>query len=363
MFILIVIVTGATVYMLTRNLALSSFQLPFLYNVTAPAPAPASEFVHDEPYEPPSDTWPFPETLVFASRAQVQDDASRNCSFVLPPSRWPWVLLYGEGQDTYIEKLLQRTEDWVVSIDTDAFIVDYKEIFRTMRMMEALDQDFTCWPDCGQEPRYHFNGISCNPWFNIFRLKAIRHKLGAYNTTWRMDNSGLELFRSKFGHFNPWHFAARPPHRIDPSCFPHEMCNHLHAGQMHPREPVDALMIYMRYHLNVAYSCTRAFVVKPNTPLEALERDVPEQGTAPGWIGTTLLSSVSRRPYAFHAWYARRGPTARLRFLSTLAKLYGDQPVNDTCAAWLPVRHADGLAMQVYKHNPLQRVGTWEMEL
>lgn len=68
--------------------------------------------------------------------------------------------------------------DWIINIDDDAFLCNYKALYDLMVHMEENEYDICGMADgLTYTPRDVFNPTSMNPFFNVIQLKTLKKKL------------------------------------------------------------------------------------------------------------------------------------------------------------------------------------------
>jgi hypothetical protein len=94
---------------------------------------------------------------------------------------WPKVAVQDPPALDYMFHCIEGYKDnydWVINMDDDAFLCDFKALFDLMVFMEENKYDICGMPDgLTLTPRDIFNPCSMNPFFNVIQLKTIKHKL------------------------------------------------------------------------------------------------------------------------------------------------------------------------------------------
>ncbi len=100
------------------------------------------------------------------------------------------VRLTGTSADGYLYQLIaDRSADWVINIDEDAFVSDVEALKRLIAY--CIENNYTnCgMPDGGVVHLRDGNPLVTNPYFNIFNTKVIRELFSKDNITGTPDRS------------------------------------------------------------------------------------------------------------------------------------------------------------------------------
>lgn len=82
-----------------------------------------------------------------------------------------------EDASNYLYLILTMGNDWVINLDEDAFVTDWSSIIDIIKFMDENGIEYCGMPDGGVCHHRSNSWIVCNPFFNIFNVRAIRRKL------------------------------------------------------------------------------------------------------------------------------------------------------------------------------------------
>ncbi len=123
------------------------------------------------------------EEVVVVTRSV--SDALYDLSGELLDPAIPRIKLQGTDADNYFYAFNDIDAEWIINLDEDAFVLDWKRILGLLEYMKANEYDFCGVPDGGViDHRFH-NPVSPNPFFSIHHNKKIKEKfdLAAIETT------------------------------------------------------------------------------------------------------------------------------------------------------------------------------------
>jgi hypothetical protein len=267
------------------------------------------------------DSIPENETLVFmvrGMRKNVDSDWAPYYSF--PTLNPEYVeILYDTEKNKYVFDAFSRPEDWVINLDQDAFISNISAILEILIEMRIDGSDYTCFPDGGQEVRFH-NPLVCNPFFNIVHTTTLKRKLPPekWRKPWSLDER-KETFIKKWGTWNPYTPEASP--EIAVPCT--SECTRPLAFDAF--EPSYTMFLNLVEYAKVKWSCAQTL----NVSVEEYPKYVIPEDEKVGcpfekegklrWFGTTLINNQGIR-YIVHSWFARFGLTPRIRIMRDMAR-------------------------------------------
>lgn len=90
----------------------------------------------------------------------------------------------------YLHYILSSDADWVVNIDTDAFVLDWTQVERLIEYMQQNNYHYAGMPDGGVCPHRARSWVVMNPFFNVFNLAAMRSTLQSY-PAWVINSAGF----------------------------------------------------------------------------------------------------------------------------------------------------------------------------
>ncbi len=102
-----------------------------------------------------------------------------SCDFLPPHVERFRCVNFNHWQDAnnYLHYILNNGADWVVNIDEDAFVTNWRAIVDMIEYMKAYGYEYAGMPDGGVCHHRIHSWIACNPFFNIFNARALREKM------------------------------------------------------------------------------------------------------------------------------------------------------------------------------------------
>lgn len=102
----------------------------------------------------------------------------------------------------FFNHLLSSSEidhDYVIYIDEDFFIYNYKPLFKLIKHFVKKDYDFSGVPDGGIIHIRQFNPLFINPFFSLFNLKKIRKFYNPHIATkYEVTNEDINLLKENY---------------------------------------------------------------------------------------------------------------------------------------------------------------------
>ena len=193
--------------------------------------------------------------------------------------------------------------DWVINVDDDAFLTDFKALYDLMVYMEENAYDICGMPDgLTYTPRDVFNPVSMNPFFNVIQLKTIKHKLPTVQDMLAPYNPSLMQYVD-VGKYHP-EMWGKTADQITGTEFPvgYEPYYPFFYG-ITPK--VKILWLYGRSY-TFDESAPRESVIIPDEPRRANTWPFGKKGiTFEDDPWTTILYNHEGKEVCLHTWYAR----------------------------------------------------------
>lgn len=193
--------------------------------------------------------------------------------------------------------------DWIINLDDDAFLCDFRALYDLMVHMEENQYDICGMPDgLTYTPRDVFNPVSMNPFFNVIQLKTIKTKLKSpQDMIANYHPSLLQYVDVAKYHPEMW---GKKAHELNGSEFP--------VGY----EPYYPFFYGIAPKVKILWLYGRSYTFDPNAPRESvIIPDEPRRAqTWPfGKKGitfdddpwTTVLYNHENKEVCLHTWYAR----------------------------------------------------------
>lgn len=248
---------------------------------------------------------------VFVSRHSMHDDKIhelyRMNLRILNYIPWPKVAVQNPPALEYMIHCVESYKnefDWVINLDDDAFLCDFKALYDLMVHMEENEYDICGMPDgLTYTPRDVFNPVSMNPFFNVIQLKTMKHKVKSPQEMLAPYNPSLLKYVdvAKY-HPEMW---GKKPEELDGSEFP--------IGY----EPYYPFFYAIAPKVKILWLYGRSYTFDPNAPRESvIIPDEPRRAqTWPfGKKGVTfdddpwttiLYDHTGAKEICLHTWYAR----------------------------------------------------------
>lgn len=189
-----------------------------------------------------------------------------------------WKKYRAVGTDAYgyVVQALELEHDWVVNIDEDCFLYDYRRVSTLIDYMEAEGFHYAGQADGGVTVMRDHNPLSMNPFFNVFHTAVIRKN----SSPKARKFEGLEA-------------------RVDPTAmkfnYPHHSPDYQLEGpgwKFNYIEPYYPAFFWLLEHFRPLWLGGKDF---PFWNLPILNETQP----------ATVLLDHQDEPLAIHAWYAR----------------------------------------------------------
>lgn len=92
----------------------------------------------------------------------------------------------------YLHHIINTGEEWVINIDDDAFIADWRAIVSLIKHMADNNIIYAGMPDGGVCPHRCRSWVVMNPYFTVFNAKAIREYIQEQqHPEWLINSCGL----------------------------------------------------------------------------------------------------------------------------------------------------------------------------
>ncbi|MBM2816407.1 MAG: hypothetical protein HW421_3169 [Ignavibacteria bacterium] len=93
----------------------------------------------------------------------------------LCPAEWKFVKVLNSSAFDYLDYIFTAKFEtkWVLNLDEDCFLIDYRRIYDLIRFMENNDYDYCGVQDGGSIPVRIHNPLVSNPFFNLFNIEII----------------------------------------------------------------------------------------------------------------------------------------------------------------------------------------------
>ncbi len=221
---------------------------------------------------------------IITIRHSVKDLLEKN---VLILNKLPYqIVVYQNPEpDQYVLQILtNHTEyDWVINVDDDCFLMDFKALYDLMVYMDENEYDLCGIPDgLTYTPRDIFNPTSLNPFFNVFRIKSLKNKCNSRETL--LANYTPELLKN-----------------VNLSLYHPEIINKtkdtLQNYNFPGFDPYYPVFFAITQRAKILYLYGRSYFTTGNGKKIGLV--FPED-----WI-TTILYNHDNQIICHHTWYAR----------------------------------------------------------
>jgi hypothetical protein len=193
--------------------------------------------------------------------------------------------------------------DWVINIDDDAFLTDFKALYDLMDHMEREGYDICGMPDgLTYTPRDVFNPCSMNPFFNVIQMKTFRQKFATVQDMIAPYHPGL-LKHLDFSVMHPEMWGKRSGAELQGSEFP--------IGY----EPYYPFFYALLPKAKMLWLYGRSYTFDGYDVKDVIIPDEPRR-TQMWWYGkkgvtydddpwTTELRNHEGTSFILHTWYAR----------------------------------------------------------
>lgn len=217
---------------------------------------------------------------VIAIRHAIPELLEKNMK-ILQMLPYQTVVFKDFAADDYITAILTRfndTHDWVINVDDDCFLTDFKALYDLMAYMDDHEYDLCGTPDgLTYTPRDVSNAASMNPFFNVFRIKSLKHKCPTQKIAYRPD-----LIK-----------------HIDLSKFHPE----IHGKTVETLDGTEWLHVFQEAYFPVFWALLQN---AKNLHLYARSYDDNKQGIVlPDDSTSTVLYNHENVPICYHTWFAR----------------------------------------------------------
>lgn len=117
---------------------------------------------------------------------------------------WEFIRIVNSTSYDFIDFILSNKigAKWVLNLDEDCYLTDYKKIYSLIKYLEVNDYDYCGVQDGGSIPVRIHNPLVCNPFFNLFNLENISNNERVYKPKSDYDLFKIKEKYSKYIRFN-----------------------------------------------------------------------------------------------------------------------------------------------------------------
>lgn len=119
------------------------------------------------------------------------NDELYNMMLSLCPNEWKFIRILDSSAHGYLDYIFstQFETKWVLNLDEDCFLIDYKNIASLIEFMEENNYDYCGVQDGGSISVRIHNPLVSNPFFNLFNVEKINKlEKNYFDTQYAMDD-------------------------------------------------------------------------------------------------------------------------------------------------------------------------------
>lgn len=133
-------------------------------------------------------------------------DELYNMMLSLCPGDWEFIRVKNSSALGYLEYIVSdinqsdnssQANKWILNLDEDCFLINYKQIYSLIEFLEKNNFDYTGIQDGGVIPVRIHNPLVVNPFFNLFNAE----KLNLIKSNYKRNVYDVEEIKNKYQHY------------------------------------------------------------------------------------------------------------------------------------------------------------------